>query len=75
MGARKKKNGATTSSPKTSRAESYTHVTAEVPSRPEIGTQAQFRQKRPAKTYKYDSSLSPALDWDASREKRSFSAS
>ena len=70
MAARKKKNGGATSSTKASRAESYTHVTADVASRPEIGTQAQFRQKRPAKTYKYDSSLSPALDWDGQNAAR-----
>ena len=33
--------------------------------RPEVGTQAQFKKKKPPKTYRYDSSLSPALDWDA----------
>jgi adenine-specific DNA-methyltransferase len=32
--------------------------------RPEVGTQAQFRKKKPPVTYRYDSSLSPALDWD-----------
>ncbi|MCP9440269.1 MAG: hypothetical protein NNA20_07155 [Nitrospira sp.] len=32
--------------------------------RPEVGTQAQFKKKKPPKTYRYDSSLSPALDWD-----------
>lgn len=32
--------------------------------RPDIGTQDKFRKKRPATTYRYDSSLSPALDWD-----------
>jgi adenine-specific DNA-methyltransferase len=39
--------------------------------RPDVGTQPQFKKKRPAKTYRYDSSLSPALDWDrkAAREK------
>jgi adenine-specific DNA-methyltransferase len=52
------------------RADSYNHTTAEVASRPEIGTQAQFRQKRPPKTYKYDSSLSPALDWDGQNAAR-----
>ena len=33
--------------------------------RPEVGTQAQFKKKKPPKSYQYDSSLSPALDWDA----------
>jgi hypothetical protein len=32
--------------------------------RPDVGTQAQFRKKKPPKTYRYDSSLSPSLAWD-----------
>lgn len=32
--------------------------------RPDVGTQDKFRKKKPAATYRYDSSLSPALDWD-----------
>jgi adenine-specific DNA-methyltransferase len=32
--------------------------------RPDVGTQPQFRSKKQAQTYRYDSSLSPALDWD-----------
>jgi hypothetical protein len=39
-------------------------------SRPEVGTQAQFRKKNPPKTYRYDSSLSPALDWDGQNPAR-----
>lgn len=38
--------------------------------RPEVGTQAQFKKKKPPKTYRYDSLLSPALDWDAKRPVR-----
>lgn len=38
--------------------------------RPEVGTQAQFKKKKPPKTYRYDSSLSPALDWDAKNPAR-----
>ena len=68
MPARKKK-GATPTTP-ASRAESYTHLSSELPSRPEIGTQAQFRQKKPPKTYRFDSSLSPALDWDSQNAAR-----
>jgi adenine-specific DNA-methyltransferase len=45
------------------RAETYQHKD-EVPLRPDVGTQSQFKQKKPPKTYRYDSSLSPALDWD-----------
>jgi adenine-specific DNA-methyltransferase len=29
-----------------------------------VGTQPQFRKKKPPVTYRYDSSLSPALEWD-----------
>jgi hypothetical protein len=32
--------------------------------RPDAGTQAQFKKKKEPKKYRYDSSLSPALDWD-----------
>jgi adenine-specific DNA-methyltransferase len=32
--------------------------------RPDIGTQARFQKKKPPTTYRYDSSLSAALDWD-----------
>jgi adenine-specific DNA-methyltransferase len=45
-------------------AETYKHPTADSPLRPDVGTQAQFRKKKPPATYRYDSSLSPALDWD-----------
>ena len=43
-------------------AESYRHPTAESLLRPEVGTQAQFRKKKPPVTYRYDSSLSPAME-------------
>ncbi|MDP2839150.1 MAG: site-specific DNA-methyltransferase, partial [Syntrophales bacterium] len=42
----------------------YKHPEADSPMRPDVGTQAQFRKKKPPATYRYDSSLSPALDWD-----------
>lgn len=45
------------------RAEAYTHED-EVVLRPDVGTQAQFRKRKPPTTYRYDSSLLPALDWD-----------
>ena len=44
-------------------AEQYVHD-QEALLRPDVGTQAQFRKRKPPKTYRYDSSLSPALDWD-----------
>src|SRR5947207_9664967 len=51
------------------RAEAYQHDEKAV-LRPEAGTQAQFRKKKPPKTYRYDSSLSPALDWDGENHAR-----
>src|SRR5579864_8551866 len=53
-----------TKAPKTKPAKNYKHPESESPMRPEVGTQAQFKKKLPPKTYRYDSSLSPALDWD-----------
>ena len=45
-------------------AKSYAHPEASALLRPDVGTQAQFRKKMPPATYRYDPSLSPALDWD-----------
>jgi adenine-specific DNA-methyltransferase len=53
----------------TRRAESYRHG-EETPLRPDVGTQAQFKKKKAPKTYRYDSSLSPALDWDGQNPAR-----
>ncbi len=50
-------------------AEAYKHD-EEALLRPEVGTQAQFKKKKPPKTYRYDSSLSPALDWDGQNSAR-----
>src|ERR1035441_2943581 len=38
--------------------------------RPDVGTQAQFKKKKPPATYRYDSSLSPALEWDGQNSAR-----
>ena len=38
--------------------------------RPDVGTQPQFRKKAPPKTWRYDSSLAPALDWDGQNPAR-----
>jgi adenine-specific DNA-methyltransferase len=45
-------------------AESYQHPESESPMRPDVDTQAQFKKKKPPTPYRYDSSLSPVLDWD-----------
>ncbi len=56
-----KKGGRNKAIPK---AETYKHPEADSPLRPEVGTQPQFKKKKPPQRYQYDSSLSPALDWD-----------
>jgi adenine-specific DNA-methyltransferase len=51
------------------RAEIYQHDEQAV-LRPEAGTQAQFQKRREPKRYRYDDSLSPALDWDGQNHAR-----
>src|SRR3972149_12332716 len=51
-------------------AKSYRHTEADSPLRPDVGTQAQFKKKKPPVTYRYDSSLSPSLDWDGKNSAR-----
>src|SRR5713101_3536711 len=51
-------------------AKSYKHTEADSAMRPDVGTQAQFKKKKPPRTYRYDSSLSPALDWDGQNSAR-----
>lgn len=48
----------------------YSHPTKTAPQRPDIGTQAQFRKRKEPARYSYDSSLSPALDWDGQNSAR-----
>lgn len=55
---------------KLKRAEPYRHAEATGLMRPEVGTQAQFKKKKSPKTYRYDSSLSPTLEWDAGHPAR-----
>jgi adenine-specific DNA-methyltransferase len=52
------------------RPESYRHKDAESLLRPDVGTQAQFRKKKPPAPYRYDSSLSPVLEWDGQNPAR-----
>jgi adenine-specific DNA-methyltransferase len=52
------------------RYEAFKHSEATSPMRPDVGTQASFRKKKPPVTYRYDSSLAPALDWDGQNPAR-----
>src|SRR5689334_17631149 len=56
--------------PKTQVTETYQHPEADSPMRPEVGTQAQFKKKKPPQTYRYDSSLSPSMEWDGKNPAR-----
>lgn len=49
-------------------ASEYRHPELAV-QRPNAGVQDQFQGKKPPKTYRYDSSLDPALSWDEQRER------
>jgi adenine-specific DNA-methyltransferase len=49
---------------RTAGAKGYVHRDKDMAARPEIGAAPRFRAKQPAATYRYDTSLSPALDWD-----------
>lgn len=72
--ARGRKSASTAGTRKNGRAASeakaYTHTGSDVALRPEVGTQPQFRKKKPPVTYRYDSSLSPSLDWDGQNAAR-----
>jgi adenine-specific DNA-methyltransferase len=45
-------------------SQSYYHNESKTPMRPEVGTQSRFKKKKGPKTYRYESSLSPELEWD-----------
>lgn len=48
--------------------EQYRHADQAI-QRPDVGVQDQFLAKKPPRTYRYDSSLDPALSWDEQRER------
>ncbi len=45
-------------------ARGYVHADKDMAARPEVGAAPRFRAKQKPAEYRYDSSLSPALDWD-----------
>jgi len=52
------------SAKKKAAVDEYRHEDATSPMRPDVGTQPQFKKKRPPASYRYDSSLAPELSWD-----------
>jgi adenine-specific DNA-methyltransferase len=55
---------------RSARTETYRYPESDMALRPEVGTQPQFRKKKPPVTYRYDSSLSPSLEWDGKNSVR-----
>ena len=55
-------------------ARGYVHADKDMVARPEVGAAPRFRAKQAPASYRYDSSLSPALEWDSNpaRETASF---
>src|SRR5665213_134398 len=49
---------------------SYSHPTSDSPLRPDVGTQAQFKKRKAPAKYKYDASLSPAMEYDGQNPAR-----
>lgn len=58
----------TSNSAATAQTTDYQH-SQEATQRPDVGVQDQFTAKKPPKTYRYDSSLDPALSWDENRDR------
>jgi adenine-specific DNA-methyltransferase len=58
----------------TAQARGYVHADKDMAARPEVGAAPRFRAKQAPASYRYDSSLSPALEWDSNpaREVASF---
>lgn len=52
--------------------DAYEHRIIEMISRPEVGAQAQFQNKKKPKKYKYDPTLSPSLQWAGKEEHSDF---
>ena len=50
--------------------ETYSYPDATSLLRPDVGTQAQFKKSKPPVTRRYDSSLSPVLEWDGQNSAR-----
>jgi adenine-specific DNA-methyltransferase len=46
------------------RSKSYKFPESTSLMRPDVGTQAQFNKHKPRQKYRYDDSLSPAMQWD-----------
>lgn len=50
--------------------DTYNYADAGALMRPDGETRAQFRENKPPKTYRYDSSLDPGLEWNGGSARR-----
>ncbi len=60
---------ANNSNPSTQNQSSVYQHQEEAVQRPDVGVQAEFQDRKPPKTYRYDSSLAPELCWDENAER------
>lgn len=58
--------------PTSTSADTYKHKDSELCLRPDVGTQTRFKRKKPPKTYRYDSSLAPSMNWDGQNSAREY---
>lgn len=56
--------------PRAAQTASYQHPEAKALIRPEAGAQSRFKKAKPRRTYRYDSSLAPELQWDGQNQAR-----
>jgi adenine-specific DNA-methyltransferase len=68
-GSRARKGGSNLSAAAAG-AEAYQFPEASLLARPEVGSQARFKKKKPKATYRYDSSLAPEMNWDGQNPAR-----
>ena len=54
-------------------AEAYPHPEFSLRARPEIGSEAPFKKKKPKATYRCDWSLAPEMNWDEQKPARQHS--
>ncbi|KAA0225180.1 site-specific DNA-methyltransferase [candidate division KSB1 bacterium] len=66
----KKRGTRTRKSASVAKVGNYRHNSASSVIRPDVGVQPLFNKRKPPQRYRYDSSLSPALDWDGSNSAR-----
>ncbi len=68
MTSKRKEGGSDLSA--AAKTEVYEYPEASLLARPEIGSQARFKKKKPKAIYRYDTSLAPEMNWDGQNPAR-----